>query len=117
MKIKTNSWHYRLLDSLDFDHPTNLCSYFWKTVWAIVFLAGAVSLSLFVFFVLIVAPYLGEYWWHGLVVHGAIAAIVGAVFGSLALKDRVVNSEPGLVRAKYRAWKDGYCPRLEFDHD
>ena len=36
MKIKTSSWHYRLHSRLDWEIPTSLCGYFWKTVWMFV---------------------------------------------------------------------------------
>ena len=39
MEVSTKSWHYRLIDWLEFNHPGNVCAYFWKTTWSI-FLAG-----------------------------------------------------------------------------
>ena len=35
MKIRTSSWHYRLMQMWCFAQPKTLCSYFWMSVWSI----------------------------------------------------------------------------------
>jgi len=47
MKISRSSWHYRLIGKHWDYNPSNLCSYFWKTVfsiiaWALGFVFGSI---------------------------------------------------------------------------
>lgn len=130
MKISTKSWHYRLIDRFDFNHPENLCAYFWKTVWACVFAAvlalGAVMLAW-----IVTAPI-----WH--LFFNAPEGIAGAGAGidaaalSIALavlvterrkrerEDQERRGEikptrpPSLLRLWLRAKHEKVCPMLEF---
>lgn len=38
MNISRESWHYKVIKLASMRHPESLCAYFWKTVWAIMFL-------------------------------------------------------------------------------
>ena len=72
MQISRNSWHYRLINFLDFDHPDNLCAYCWKTIWAIVFSAFALMAMVFVFG-------LPLWYWLGADIPLVVAIIVGGL--------------------------------------
>ena len=59
MKVSTDSWHYRLIDVFGFNHPDNLCAYFWKAV------GSALAIPLFTVFVLggIAVALMPLWWW------------------------------------------------------
>lgn len=38
MKININSWHYKFIDKMNWDHSKSLCIYFWQVVGASFFL-------------------------------------------------------------------------------
>lgn len=57
MKIKTNSWHYKLHDIMSWEIPDNLCGYFWKTI-----LAMLITLVLGPIFA-IIAPFVLGFMW------------------------------------------------------
>jgi len=132
MKINKKSWHYRWMQKIGFRHPTNLCAYFWKTVWStLVFPVVAIG-ALFATIV-VTAPF-----WSLFIDNGDIqsfAAAVGVIeilFLILALgiqfRDRWDEEEfakygyggkpresSDLFRLWLKAKHDKVCPYLEFE--
>jgi hypothetical protein len=44
--ISKTSWHYKLLDFFGWWHPTSLCPYFWKLMWALTLVGLAIYLAM-----------------------------------------------------------------------
>ena len=129
MKISTDSWHYRLIDWCDFDHPNNLCAYFWKTMFAVI---GTPIFFLAVALIVVVggAMALLPFWWtfiespFPLVVLVGLAEIIGLMWllGQL-IQDRreeeIYSGErerptPSLFAEWIRAKHRKICPLLKF---
>ena len=102
MKISTDSWHYRLIDVLDFDHPDNLCAYFWKVV------GSALAIPLFTAFILggIVIVLMPLWWWLLAKPVALVAVIVigaGEIVGLTAmLREAVQERHSEEIRAGER---------------
>ena len=133
MKISTDSWHYILMDRLDFNHPGNLCAYFWMTVWSIILSSvGISSIGLF----------LGAPLWNwlfagfpepifiigtlldvalvGFVIYGVVQYFelpqrVMRVLPKRKPKAPKVKKPPGLFRQWISAKHRKICPLLDFD--
>ncbi len=127
MKVSSNSWHYRLIDWLDFDHCRNLCAYFWEVVWC-VFLVGAVFPVVgLICIALFTMPF-----WHmfsqnylivGVIIVGTIEVIGLTCLLYTVVKDRRENEiyegkrkrpEPSLAHLWIKAKHDKICPLIEF---
>ena len=130
MQISRDSWHYRLIDWCTFNHPHNLCAYFWKTVLAVVsapvFILACAGLAVTgVIFVL--APL----WWTFIPDAFFLAIIVGTaevVFLSWLLGKSIFvrreeelrsgeryATEPTLLIQWLRAKHRKVCPLLKFN--
>lgn len=116
MKIKKNSWHYKLYSKMggEYDTTGNLCPYFWAVVFRLfVLLMIACVLGAMLYMlgdvVRMVAHQMG--WW-GLLIPGGIAAVFGL---SCLLFIALPNSDTGkLVGAFIKAKTKGICPTVEF---
>ena len=126
MRISTGSWHSRLMDFWDFDHPWNLCSYFWKTVWTVL-LSIMFSVGLGTFFG-------GPIWyWLNPEYPFALAAVAGVVefilicafiykfldykgwIPTLPEREPKPPKPPGLIKSWLKAKHDKICPFLDFE--
>lgn len=139
-KINTNSWHYKFQDTME-TYPntrTDFCSYwrglvwaFFKVVFAIVavtaFLVGVGVVSHVIGYLLLALIY------HdflettaGFVVSMLIGIVVTAIIAAIPFvwdhykkrwketKNIAVQSQPSILKTKYRAWKDKVCYKVEF---
>jgi hypothetical protein len=115
MKIKTNSWHYRLL--MSFHHhenfmPRDFCSYWRQLVLMVLFLALAGFGIVFVASYLLVFPFYELGVIGGLIWHAVTVAIVGGVVWLVKRPQK--DRQPTLIGTRYQAWKGRYCPTVEF---
>ena len=114
MKINKNSWHYRLVESVDVVSlygRRDICSYTRAVIGTIFILF--VDLMLFGMLLAILAKLFYES------PVGTATALGVAILG-FYLAFRIVRSvddpkkEPGFVKQAYRSWKDKYCIRVEY---
>ena len=116
MRISTDSWHYRLIDFLDFNHPRNLCAYFWKVVLSallgILFSAGLVTF------------FGGPIWyWINPEYPLALAVIAGVhevalvcfFIPTLPERESKPPKPPGLIKSWLKAKHNKICSLLEFE--
>lgn len=142
--VKETSWHYRLIkfvffagpvysEKHDWDKvvfkerlPTDFCSY-WRaftkallvlgfyTLMALTAFAIPVLLIIAIIMSMIVEP----------LATGAVGALILLCVGTAALfikgksmskkyAKHLSTTEPGMIRVKYRSWKDKYCPSIEY---
>lgn len=121
MEIRDDSWHHKLYKvSYMGGWPsttTNLCSYFWRTVF---------GLAIAAVFVAVVAIFLGAV---GIIFyrHTAVCFMVLGTIGTLAglgwlwyyISEKryeargYKDAEPGLIRSYLRAKKEKVCPIVE----
>ena len=121
MKVKRNSWHYRLNDFLWNDlrwRGKNLCRYFWMTVWS-VFVVMGILLSF------------GSICWAlytGLNAYEAIVCLIIVVWaGSMSLPflavakfrhyvgENIELKTPNILIEFIKAKKGKYCPMIDFE--
>lgn len=130
MKIRTDSWHYKLYErsysQLQFPaQNTNLCKYFWRVIGGTLYVAflatvlGAILGGIgFLFY---------KYTLVSFTVAGCIAAIIGLIFLYLYVAERLYDRaklkrsqpgyqepEPGFLRSYVRAKKEKVCPLITF---
>ena len=110
MKVRTSSWHYKIVDLFDFgSDPKSLCSYFWRVV-------GNSLLALILGVLLIVflpfwGPIIGTWF------------VLTKIFGEGRVsrffhKERsLIPKSPGLFYSYYRAVKDKVCPLIEYEYE
>jgi len=129
MKVSTNSWHYRLIDWLDFNHCRNLCAYFWQAVLAVVL--ATVVFPVAGVFTLVVAtmPLWHMFHWNFAITVFAIGAAFIEIIVLLFLLRTIVKDrheeemlagereslEPSLAYSWLKAKHDKICPLIEFD--
>jgi Na+/H+ antiporter NhaA len=121
-RVRRTSWHYKLLRFFVCEIPEDFCSY-WRKITGVFLmcLIGTGLVSTMLFYLLVVPYILAEHWLDGLIFQVLVAAVVGAVVGLVYLIVLFVSwldnyeppQNPGLVRMKYRSWKDKYCPMVE----
>ena len=116
MKISTDSWHYRLIDFLNWDHADNLCLYFWESVFAIFVATVALPLlaiaSLFIVTLPLLHMFYSGYWLPGVIIVGMLEVIGLFMFLYVVVKDK---PEPSLAWLWIKAKHDKVCPLLDFD--
>lgn len=153
MIINKNSWHYRFLtygENAFFEVPESLCPYVRKIVikaLIYVFLALIVGFFFVVVGTSVLAKFavpVGLLYWVGgfalgaVIICGAIAAVVGGIFGAMFLtekykkrksekriaemkKRRDAGLDPEPPKTLMREWIDAkhdkICPTLEFNDD
>jgi hypothetical protein len=115
MEIRKDSWHYWLFDlSHDGNPPpkTNLCSYFWRTVFSVLVCIVVVALVIAVVYWACWVLY-----FHTLASLGVLA-LVAALVGAFVFHEEVYlhreRSEPGLVGSYFQAKKSKMCPIITF---
>ncbi len=137
MIIKTNSWHYKVLDAIDISPSKNLCIYFWQVIISIMLLI-AVSLILsciaaMIIYTILIYPIVG--WWYPNIPLAFLSAILWMLigFGLLKLKRNLIQfnrpdwdvciipegtlSETPFSRvicAWIKAKKEKVCPKITF---
>jgi hypothetical protein len=118
MDIRRDSWHYRFFYLAHGGFPlpkTNLCSYFWRTVW------GLLIVLFFSAIAALVLVFLGwAFYFHTLTsfsITGTLVAIVCFLFFWEDVLQPVLQDvlhrkrpEPGLVVAYLKAKKSKVCP-------
>ena len=132
MQVSTHSWHYKLIDFLDFFHPHNLCGYCWMTVWSIFVVAVIWPIGVVLGVFVVTMPI-----WHMFVNQDiAVTLIAGAIATAeiIALllllraivldrhdeeicageRDRPKSREPSLFYAWIKAQHDKVCPLIKF---
>lgn len=136
MVININSWHYRLLQFLDFRTPVNLCPYFWKVIaaiitafagmFAIALLASSAIFSLIYLFYPIPLTELSEVllllgiaeWLVFLVIMSIVVWHYGRErYDEWRSQQPVVDrppKEPNIIVEFFKAKHEKVCPRLQF---
>jgi len=123
-KIKTNSWHYRMLkifhDDWLIQNRKDFCSY-WRMWFFTALVAGILSI---IAAIIATGAIIAAFTHPGEVAGGALFVIgiftfVFAIFvGIEKTKEKINNTteaEAGLILTKYRAFKGKYCPKVEFE--
>jgi len=135
INISKQSWHYRWMKKIGFRHPSNLCAYFWKTVWSgLVFPVAA--FAAFAAIVLLTVPFWAWFFPNNIDVQ-VMSILVGLMeIGGLsaALYTRVMErrqlekwrsidrgtyvvKKPSLFSLWLKARHEQVCPFLEFTDD
>lgn len=136
MKISTQSWHYRLINLLDWSPPASLCAYFWVVV------AALLLVPMYAIGALLAAVFLSAPLWWTFADGAGPIAFIGAVADVALLTvllfhlvterrwrerhARIVSGEidpytrkperkPSLLREWLRAKHEKVCPMLEFE--
>ena len=127
MQVSTHSWHYRLIDWLDFNHPNNLCAYCWKTVWSIFVAGAAFPVAVIGGVILVTMPIWHMFFDRYLVDAAAFVAVI-EILGLLILLYNLVSDrrkdeiyagerecpEPSLAYVWIKAQHDKVCPLIRF---
>ena len=137
MKVKQNSWHFKLAKFAGMysfsGMKTDFCSYFWSVIFGV----GKIllwTLAIFVSCVLFVGSYYELYMWyfHGVKMsEGAITVVIlttsvaGAVLTVFLLmkylhyrdehKKEYERKEPGFLLQSYRKFKHKTCIKIEIE--
>jgi hypothetical protein len=122
IELKRKSWHYWLANFGEerVYSATDICSYIRYVIFGtslfLLSLAGGVSLTIWVL-VSVANIFSWLFWGHELntasqILIGVVAGF-GIMFGTMAGKVKMQDSEPGFVRLAYRSWKDKFCARIE----
>jgi hypothetical protein len=123
--VRRASWHYRLLSfagyTAGYIKGMNFCQY-WRSVagWLLVYFIFVSFVSGFGFvivYALINSPStlflsLGMLL---VVVSFAIGLVYVLTDGLPQFLEHLSKKEPGLIRTKYRSWKDKYCPAIRVE--
>lgn len=139
-KINTNSWHYKFQDAME-TYPstrTDFCSYwrglvwaFLKVVFAIIAVTGflvGVGVITHVIGYLLLKPIYPDFieTTAGSIVSMLVGIVVSAIIGAIPFvwdhykkrrkefKTITHQHQPGILKTKYRAWKDKVCYKVEF---
>lgn len=124
MKLSTKSWHYRLYEFYyDSYAPNNLCTYFWKLVWAIlVYATGGVfflTSAGIVLYQMFIIPFLSvndrtlcvTLWMLAIVITTTVL-----VSNYLKNRKRVYKEDkPTIVGEYWKAFKGKYCPSIQWE--
>lgn len=141
MIVNKNTWHYRFIADSPFNPATNFCKYFWQAPAILTIYIGMILLfilsCIFIlspWIALVIAWYSGDplMWIFGepLAVMSLIVQLIGfslfiSIFSvnkykewkySLPEKPPSEPKPPGLIKTYYKAWKEKYCPTLEFTY-
>lgn len=129
MIIRTESWHYRLLDFFDAPHTSNLCTYFWTVVF---FVMLTPLLVIFAVGMAVAATMPLWPWFSGDYLLPSVLLIGGAEIGVLTvLLAQVIKARhlveigrgerdvptDSLLGAWLTAKHQKICPRLTFGSD
>ena len=135
MKVSTKSWHYRVIDILDFCHPYNLCGYCWMTLWSLFIVAVVWPLAVVMGAFLVTMPI-----WHMFVNQDIAVTLIAGVIATVEIiallfilraivsdrhaeeiyageRDRPEPREPSLFYAWIKAQHDKVCPLIRFESE
>jgi hypothetical protein len=113
MEIRKDAWHYRFFKiGHDACPPsrTNLCSYFWRTVFGLFLCTFIATLAV------VGVSFLGWAFFIHTLTSIIVVLVVAAVIGGLAYWDvhKHDQREPSLVGAYVAARKSKMCPLITF---
>lgn len=126
-KIRTNSWHYKLLQTwgtshYEIDRMMNFCSYWRKVVGCMIMTAivlGFIALLAgLMIYAIVTAPI--QSMGITLATIGILAACVGCTYGSIKVSqsfNSAYENSDSLIMTKYRSFKEKYCPMIEVSDD
>ena len=137
MIISESSWHYRLIDHMDWDHPCSLCAYFWKTVLAMIAAPARAILMIFVVAIMAVMATSPFWWWNtdssswfiiatafaileiGLLIHILRVLVIERHDEERSKGERSYKKEkqPSLLSAWISAKHRKICPFLKFERN
>ena len=125
VRINTSSWHYRLIYNSDFRVPGNLCAYFWKVVFLVVWYIVAsvvVFIGVFAALMAMLLPLFGVYIGAGLIATVVLYVMLGSILIDLYretdhYRARATNStaDANIAIEWVKAKKNKVCPMLEFE--
>lgn len=115
MEIRRKSWHYKVYEFVCDNRPgrtTNLCTYFWKTMFGL----GVATLVIGLALAAIGLIGFGLYFHTALtfMILGGIGALIGFIPLCFYIGDKYEESEPGLLRLYLKAKKEKVCPLIDF---
>jgi hypothetical protein len=128
--INRNSWHYKLASKGKYwdvlGEPTDFCSY-----WRIVMFGLLEYLVLVAFLSLIVLFMAVSFYVNPVSTTIGLVAIFSIIFGVFGFHKLVIflkenkqkhdydvafnRKQEGLLRMKYRSWKEKICPKVEYN--
>lgn len=129
MIIEKSSWHYKLNSYAVRDIPTNLCGYFWLTVFLVSFIILTLSGILLSFSTagcIVMEGYDISKWYSipiGFFIHALLISIVYCIYTVNRYLQHIIKlyksrdievKEPSLLKAFIKAKKDKMCPLLTF---
>lgn len=118
MKLKKNSWHYKLNESFDDyggDFDVDFCSYFWKTVQRL-FLITILIISFLSFIGLLL------YKWYisiPAILIILLSSFIGKKVGTYAkhnkIQEHLSNRSVGFFKASWIKFKNKTCHRIHWE--
>lgn len=122
MKIKTTSWHYKLLDKFDRNPESkrDFCSY-WGSLISLILLIIFISLlilMMYTLFGLATVKFFAVtgFWWNILIfiTSPLIAVSVAMIF---LVNVVALIEHNNIIWEKYNSWKCTHCPLIEIEKD
>lgn len=132
MKVSKKSWHYRWMKKIGFHPPSNLCAYFWTTVWSILVFPVIAAVAL-VAATLLLAPFWTLFfdnwgWQQAASVIGVVEIILLSVVLTFTISDRwgeerhekygYYGRKPdSMLKQWFKAKKQKVCPLIEYTNE
>jgi len=109
MELSSKSWHARLYKwRYRVEPPPNLCPYFWKLVWAILY--PLIMLCMVVWY------FLEFNWWAFLILPGIIVFTIVVVYLAHRFpdKEKPKKNKSTLLGEFIKAKYNKYCPQIKW---
>jgi hypothetical protein len=125
MKVRKSAWHHWFY-GFGFEHcqwqpeTTNLCSYFWRTVWGVLKTLIIIAVAGAILTVAGMCFYSAPWFSIGCVAAVGVVIAVASNWSTIKYRlnpgryDSESAPEPGLLRSYIKAKKDKVCPLIEF---
>lgn len=119
MKISTDSWHYKLIDTISVNFPSeNLCNYFWQLIFALIVSTILITVICFVTLLMLspVLQFFIELNPVYIIIGGVvdITLLSGTLIESIRERRKYSNKKPSICIEYIKAKKHKYCPKIEF---
>ena len=132
LKFSKKSWHYRLVGAIFYEHniADNICTYFWRVLFSMVFVCCLVVAGLFITFTTIVEPIIYllacfnmKQWIEfdsalkvGLIVDALVTFCVTIHYILNWLEHRPAQKKPdNFVVESYKKFKYKTCAKIDFE--
>lgn len=115
MKVKRNSWHYKLWSSYFNRNPKNLCQYFWAIVFSIFVSTSWIFIFVILIWMSFIAIATSVGWWVLICVAFSASIFWGGRNVYYKYFHNRPPKEPGLFRSWLKAKKEKVCPIIEVE--